>query len=124
MDWIIYHNNRCAKSRQCLSLMRELGLDPQVVDYLKQPLDVPMLKTLMRKLGLGPEQFIRQKESLYKQLGLGQAGVGVDLLLQSIADHPILLERPIVIHGEDAILARPPEKVVPFVQNIRAIKGK
>lgn len=110
-DVRVYHNPRCSKSRACLQILEERGLAPQPVRYLEGRPDRVELEWLWRRLG--PEM-VRTSEALYKDLGLAQAGP--DQLLDALIEHPILIERPIVIVGDRAIVARPPEKVQELLQ--------
>lgn len=105
----IYHNPRCSKSRQTLELLKAKGIVPEVVEYLKTPLDTSALKALNIKLGVPVRAMMRTKEAPYKDLGLGTADNTA--LLAAIAAHPILLERPIVENGSKAVIGRPPEAV-------------
>ena len=103
--FVIYHNPRCSKSRQALEILRQRGIEPVVIEYLKTPLDA---KTL-RSLGLPVRELIRDNEDEYAALNL--AGKSDADLIAAIVKHPILLQRPIVVHGKRAVVARPPERV-------------
>jgi arsenate reductase len=107
----IYLNPRCSKCRTAQGLLTERGIDAHIVEYLAQPPTVPELRVLQDQLGLAdPRQMMRTGEALYAQLGLAdQSG---DQLLEAIASHPILLERPIVVHQGRAVIARPPERLL------------
>ena len=105
----IYHNPRCSKSRQTLELLKAKGIVPEVVEYLKTPLDASALKALNAKLGVSVRAMMRTKEAPYKDLGLATADDTA--LLAATAAHPILLERPIVENGPKAAIGRPPEAV-------------
>jgi arsenate reductase len=109
MKTTIYHNPRCTKSRQTLALLREHDVEPEVIEYLKTPPDAATLKKLLKKLGLPPIDVIRKKE--YKALGLPDTA-DADVLIDRIAAHPEILERPIVVRGAQARLGRPPENVL------------
>lgn len=111
MDVTIYHNPRCSKSRQTLSLLQDRALSPRVVAYLKTPPDAATLRDLLAKLGLKPRELMRTKESVYKDLGL-DAVDDDEALIQAMVDNPILIERPVVVAGDKAALGRPPEKVL------------
>jgi len=105
----IYHNPRCSKSREALSLIRDHGIEPQVVEYLKTPLTAQELKELLQLLQMRPRDIIRSKEDSFAALNLNlddDAAVIACLLQQ-----PELLERPIVVQGSRAVVGRPPEKV-------------
>jgi arsenate reductase (glutaredoxin) len=113
MDKItIYHNPRCSKSRQALQLLRERGIDPIIVEYLKHPLDAAQIKRLLKMLQAAPRELMRKKESEYKDLNLADTKLSQDSLINALAEHPILMERPIVVIGSKAVLGRPPEKVL------------
>jgi arsenate reductase len=104
----IYFNPRCGKCRTAQGLLAERDLDAHVIEYLKAPPTVPELRVLMGQLGLGdPRQMMRTGEDIYAALGLADASG--DALLEAIAAHPILLERPIVVRDGRAVIARPPE---------------
>jgi arsenate reductase (glutaredoxin) len=109
-EWTIYHNPRCSKSRQALGLLREAGIEPRVVEYLKTPPDRAELQSLLAKLGTEPQALVRTKEPAYRDAGLS-AGSGRDELLAAIEAHPSLLERPIVLHGARGVIGRPPERL-------------
>ena len=104
----IYHNPRCSKSRQTLSLLEEQGIDPTVVEYLKTPPDAATLRALLKKLGLEPRDILRRKEAVEA----GIADLDGDALIEALVANPIAIERPIVVSGGKARLGRPPEKVL------------
>ncbi len=112
----IYHNPRCSKSRETLALLQQKGIEPNVVLYLDTPPDVPTLKKLLNQLGMhSARELMRRKEDLYKELQLAEADLSEDQLLQAMVDHPKLIERPIVVNGEQARIGRPPEAVLEIV---------
>lgn len=106
----IYHNPRCSNSRRTLSLLQERGLNPTVIEYLHTPPDLPTLQKLLQQTGLSARDLVRNKEALYDSLGLAQ--VSDDALLQAMVDHPVLINRPIVVTDKGARLCRPPETVL------------
>lgn len=108
----IYHNPRCGKSRQTLKLLQEQGIDPTIVEYLKTPPTADELKAILKKLNMEPRDLMRTKEKMYKELGIKDGNHTRDELIQLLVEHPILIERPIVIHGRQAALGRPPEAVL------------
>ena len=108
----IYHNPRCSKSRQTLSLLRERGHDPKVVEYLKDTPDAATLDRLLKTLKMEPRELMRRKEPLYKELNLGAGELSREALIAAMVDHPILIERPIVTNGAKVALGRPPEAVL------------
>ncbi|MGD9388695.1 MAG: arsenate reductase (glutaredoxin) [Gammaproteobacteria bacterium] len=108
----IYHNPRCSKSRQTLALLQAHGVKPRVVEYLKTPPDRATLSALLRKLSLPPSALVRRKEAEFKALGLDAPDTSEDAILDAMASHPKLIERPIVVAGRKARLGRPPEAVL------------
>ena len=107
---IIYHNPRCSKSRQALGILRENAEEPDVVDYLKEPLGQAELGALLQRLKVPAHNLLRTKEDEYTELGLSPDTSEEDILT-AIAHRPILLARPIVVKGRRAVIARPPELV-------------
>jgi arsenate reductase len=107
----IYHNPRCSKSREALKILTEAGADPSVVEYLKTPPDVKTLEKIIDMIGCDPEDIVRKKEAVYKELGFNEKKPSRSQLLKAMVKHPILIERPIVMRGEKAVLGRPPENV-------------
>ena len=108
----IYHNPRCSKSRQTLQLLEQHGVEPQVVEYLKTPPSVTELKTLVKQLGfISARELMRCKEDAYKAQKLADV-TDENALLEAMTNEPKLIERPIVVVGEQARLGRPPEAVL------------
>ena len=108
----IYHNPRCSKSRQTLELLRERGIEPEVVEYLKTPPGEAELAQVLDQLGIGARELLRTKEPEYQALGLDDPGLDDTALIRAMVEHPKLIERPIVVQGKRAVLGRPPEKVL------------
>lgn len=104
----ILHNPRCSKSRQTLEILRENGIEFKIIEYLQEPLSENEIKEISQKLGLPPSQFVRKGE--FKKLGITIAETE-EGIIQQMAEHPILIERPIVINANRAIIGRPPESV-------------
>lgn len=113
MPITIYHNPRCSKSRTALQLLQDAGAELQVVEYLKAPLTEKELRALHAKANMPLQDMLRKGEAIYKELNLKDATD--DQLFQAVAEHPILLERAIVVKGNKAMIARPPEKVEAFL---------
>ncbi|MCI0206693.1 UNVERIFIED_ASMBLY: arsenate reductase (glutaredoxin) [Cronobacter sakazakii] len=112
-DVTIYHNPRCSKSRETLSLLTERGIEPDVVLYLETPPDAATIKTLLNQLGFSQaRELMRTKEDLYKTLNLADPSLSEEALIQAMVDNPKLIERPIVINHGKARLGRPPEQVL------------
>lgn len=108
----IYHNPRCSKSRQTLSLIEENGHTPTIIRYLETPLSASDIRQLLSMLKLTARDIIRKGEDAYKEAGLADITLSEEALINAIAQHPKLLERPIVSKGEQAIIGRPPENVL------------
>ena len=112
MSVTIYHNPRCSKSRQTLALLRDRGLEPEVVEYLKTPPSAAELGRILERLGLAPRELMRRKEAPYQALGLDDPTLDQAALIAAMVANPILIERPIVVAGAKAALGRPPEAVL------------
>ena len=112
IDVEIYHNPKCSKSRATLQLLRERGIEPDVIEYLKVPPDKRELEMLLEWLGIGIRDLMRKTESVYKELGLDDPELDDDALIDAMVENPILMERPIVVANGKAALGRPPEKVL------------
>ena len=112
MSITILHNPRCSKSRQTLQLLKNKGIEPEVVEYLKTPPDASELGRILDLLGLAPRDLMRRKEQVYKELGLDDPTRGHADLIAAMTENPILIERPIVLAGGKAALGRPPENVL------------
>lgn len=108
-QWTILHNPKCSKSREALKLLQDNGIEPKVVEYLKTPLNQSELKTLMSQLDSEPASMVRTKEALYKELKFSLDSK--DQIIKFIAEHPVLLERPIVIKDKKAVIGRPTENI-------------
>lgn len=108
----LYHNPRCSKSRAALSLLQSRGVDTQVIEYLKTPPDDEALHELLARLRIDPRELLRTNEARYRELGLDAASMSTDAILHAIAANPILLQRPIAVAGERALIARPPNRVL------------
>ena len=113
-DYVIYHNPRCSKSRATLALLKERDIDPDIVLYLETPPDVGELKDLLGKLDKRAAEIVRRGEAEYKACGLGKDSSEADIVA-AMADHPRLIERPIVVRGDRAVLGRPPENVLELI---------
>ncbi|MBK8906473.1 MAG: arsenate reductase (glutaredoxin) [Rhodospirillales bacterium] len=110
MTVTIYHNPRCSKSRATLALLQDRGIGPVVVEYLKDPPDAAMLEQILAMLGMRPRDLMRRKESA--EAGLDDPGLSDEALIRGMVANPVVIERPIVVHGERARLGRPPEAVL------------
>ncbi|VXC05387.1 putative oxidoreductase [Pseudomonas sp. 8BK] len=108
----LYHNPRCSKSRSALQLLEDRGHSPTIVRYLETPLNAPQLQTLLNKLGISPRQLLRTGEDEYKTLGLSDSQLTDAQLVAAMVEQPKLIERPILVVGEKAVIGRPPENVL------------
>jgi arsenate reductase len=113
-EYTIYHNPRCSKSRNTLALLQENGIEPEVILYLETCPDADEIRDLLDKLGIGAGQLVRKGEDAYKECGLGTDSSDGDILA-AMAGHPKLIERPIVVRGDRAVLGRPPENVLGLI---------
>jgi len=111
-DLTFYHNPRCSKSRSALQLLESRGLQPKVVLYLDTPPSASELSALLVKLGITARQLLRSGEEAYKSLNLADPDLSEDALVQAMLSHPKLIERPILVVGAQAVIGRPPEKVL------------
>ncbi len=106
----VYHNNRCGKSRGAICLLEEAGKQIEIIEYLKQAPSIEELKSILKKLKMKPHDIIRVGEPLYIEKFKGKE-LSDNEWLQILHENPILIERPIVINGDKAVIARPPERV-------------
>ena len=111
-DVTIYHNPRCSKSRQTLKLLREQGVEPEIIEYLKTPPDEAALACILERLGISAHELARTGESLYKELGLDENPPSEAQMLRLLVENPKLIERPIVVTPRAAAIGRPPENVL------------
>ncbi|QPF93638.1 arsenate reductase (glutaredoxin) [Bradyrhizobium commune] len=112
MDAIIYHNPACGTSRNTLAMIRNAGIEPHVIEYLKAPPSRALLQELIARMGLSVRQLLREKGTPYAELGLDNAGLTDDQLLDAMMAHPILINRPIVVTPKGVKLCRPSELVL------------
>ena len=106
----IYHNARCSKSRAACELLAASGVETTVINYLETPPDKETLRELLRKLDMRADELVRRGEAVFKEHYAGRT-LSEEAWLEALVAHPILIERPIVVRGERAVLGRPPEKV-------------
>jgi arsenate reductase (glutaredoxin) len=112
MDVIIYHNPACGTSRNTLAMIRNAGIEPHVVEYLKTPPSRALLKQLIGRMGISVRDLLREKETPFAELGLSNPKLDENELLDAIMTHPILMQRPIVVTPNGVRLCRPAEKVM------------
>lgn len=109
----IYHNPRCSKSRQTLEILRENGVEPDIIEYLETPPNIDELRDLLGKLGISARGLARKKESA--AAGVDLAAASEDEIIAALAANPVMIERPIVVAGNKAVLGRPPENVIALI---------
>lgn len=109
---VIFHNPRCSKSRATLELLRERGIEPSVVEYLKNPPSQETLSRILDLLGLEPRELMRRHEDEYTEANLDDPGLTRETLILAMIQRPRLIERPIVVNGNRAAIGRPPECVL------------
>ena len=114
-ETIIYHNPNCGTSRKVLGMLREAGMEPKVIEYLKTPPSRAELLSLLDRMGKTPRQILRRKGTPYDELGLDDASKSDDSLIDAILAHPILMERPVVVTSRGVRLCRPAEEVTPLI---------
>lgn len=111
--WRIYYNGDCGTCRSTLDLLRSKGVDPAVVEYLGEPLKEPELRDLLSLLKVPAKELLRTKEKIFSTLSINLDNA--DEVIRALAEHPVLLQRPIVVHGHKAVIARPPEKALEII---------
>ncbi|MDD0974522.1 arsenate reductase (glutaredoxin) [Pseudomonas fontis] len=114
-DMTLYHNPGCSKSRSALELLQARGLTPSVVRYLETPPDAATLKAILGKLGISARALLRTGEDEYKSLELANLALSDEQLIAAMVAHPKLIERPILVAGDKAVIGRPPENVLELV---------
>jgi len=112
LEVTIYHNPRCSKSRQTLALLEENGISPIIVNYLQTPPTHQQLDSILRGLEMQPRELMRKGEAQYKDLKLQDEALSRDQLINAMVQNPKLIERPIVVAGDEIIIGRPPENVL------------
>jgi arsenate reductase len=110
MPVTMYHNPRCNTSRRTLALLREKGVEPNIIEYLKTPYTAEQLKEILRQLKMPAKRLVRKKEAV--AAGIDPEALSEDALIAAMARNPIIVERPIVVSGRKAALGRPPEAVL------------
>jgi len=116
---IIYHNPQCSKSRKTLEIIRKKGIKPEIILYLDKTFSPNELKDIIVKLGITPRDLLRKGESEYKENNLKNLNLEDDDLIRAMIKHPKLIERPIVIADNKAIIGRPPEKVLELISDFQ-----
>ena len=107
-----WHNPRCSKSRAALELLRERSIEPELILYLEQPPSPAELRAVLRKLGIGARELLRTGEPEYAELGLADPALDEEAVIAAMVAHPRLIERPLFVLGDRAVIGRPPERVL------------
>lgn len=116
MQVTIWHNPKCSNSRGALEILRERGIEPEILEYVKTPPTREQLQALVDALDIPLREALRSKEAVYAELGLGEPGVTDAQLFEAVLAHPVLLNRPIVVTAAGAKLCRPPETVLELLR--------
>ena len=111
-DIVVYHNPECGTSRNTLAMIRNAGIEPHVVEYLKTPPSRAMLESLIERAGLSPREVLREKGTPFAELGLGDESLSDTALVDAMMEHPILINRPLVVSPLGVRLCRPSEAVL------------
>ena len=112
MTTTLFHNPRCSKSRATLELLQSKGIELMIIEYLKTPPDAETLKNILKLLGMTPRELMRKNEAAFKEAGLDDTNLSDDELVAAMIEHPILIERPILLANDKAAIGRPPENVL------------
>lgn len=115
VDIVIYHNPDCGTSRNALALIRNAGIEPHVIEYLKTPPSRAMLESLIERAGITPRALLRQKGTPYAELGLDDAALPDSALIDAMMQHPVLINRPLVVSPMGVKLCRPSEEVLDII---------
>ena len=116
-EYTIYHNPRCSSSRRALQLLLDSGIDPEIVEYLKEPPTQMELRQIVRALGIPARNLIRRKEKLFSDVGDAEIRYSDSAAINLMTEYPKLIERPIVIRNDRAIIGRPPENVLELTED-------
>tara|TARA_A100001234_G_scaffold216035_1_gene221506 strand:+ start:4358 stop:4711 length:354 start_codon:yes stop_codon:yes gene_type:complete len=115
-NFTIYHNPRCSKSRKTLELLKEKGIEPNIVLYLENLLTTDNISNLLALLNMEPRELLRSSEAEYKELGLKDKNITNGKLIEIMSKHPKLIERPIVVNKQRAVIGRPPENILELIK--------
>ncbi len=124
MDVVIYHNPDCGTSRNTLAMIRNAGIEPHVIEYLKSPPSRRLLEQLIVRMGIAPRDLLREKDTPYAELGLDDPALSNAALIDAMMAHPILINRPIVVSPQGVRLCRPSERVLDLLPPQQAAFSK
>ncbi len=120
-EYTIYHNPKCSRSRQALKLLRDNGVEPEVVEYLDEPPTRTELRQIVRALGIPARELIRRKDKGFSELGNPDVRYSDSAAVNLLAEHPQLIERPIVVRESRAVIGRPPENVLTLLSDVEPV---
>ena len=112
---VIYHNARCSKSREALQILSDHDIEPEIIDYLDDPPSPEELKRIIELLGVSARDLLRTTEPVYRDADLDDDSLSDDEIIEAICEYPALMQRPIFITGERAIIGRPPSRVLEII---------
>lgn len=112
---VIYHNPRCSKSRETLQILEDNNLNPEIIEYLDEPPTVQELTRIIGMLGIEARELLRTTEQVYKDAELDDDSLSEEEIIEALCEYPALLQRPIVVAGDKAILGRPPTRVLDII---------
>ncbi|MBP8930623.1 MAG: arsenate reductase (glutaredoxin) [Paracoccus sp.] len=124
MDVVIYHNPDCGTSRNTLAMIRNAGIEPHIIEYLKSPPSRRLLEQLIVRMGIAPRDLLREKATPYAELGLDDPALSNAALIDAMMAHPILINRPIVVSPQGVRLCRPSERVLDLLPQQQAAFSK
>ena len=124
MDVVIYHNPDCGTSRNTLAMIRNAGIEPHIIEYLKSPPSRRLLEQLIDRMGIAPRDLLREKATPYAELGLDDPALSNAALIDAMMAHPILINRPIVVSPQGVRLCRPSERVLDLLPPQQAAFSK
>lgn len=112
---VIYHNSRCSKSRETLQILEDNNVDAEIIDYLEDPPSPQELKRIIAMLGVTARDIMRSTEPVYHDANLDDDSLDDDVIIDAICEYPALMQRPIVVAGERAVIGRPPSRVLEII---------
>ena len=118
-SYTLYHNPDCSKSRAALALLESNDISPEIIYYLEQPLSADEIRGLMAKLGITLSEILRPGEPEFDEYDLSDSTLSEDLVMDILVQHPNLIQRPILVHGNRAVIGRPPEAVLSLIEKAK-----
>ena len=118
--YVLYHNPDCSKSRAALALLESNDISPEIVYYLDDPLSAEQIRELMAKIGIGLQDLLRANEPEFDAYDLADESLSEELIMDIVVKHPRLIQRPIFVNGNKAVIGRPPEKVLSLLEETKS----